>query len=52
MADNHILIADDEALTRQSLYEILKFEGYRVTTAKDGLEALGLIRKATAGDSR
>lgn len=45
MADNHILIADDEPLTRQSLYEILKFEGYRVTTAKDGLEALGLIEK-------
>lgn len=45
MANNHILIADDEPLTRQSLYEILKFEGYRVTTAKDGLEALGLIEK-------
>lgn len=45
MADNHILIADDEPLTRQSLYEILKFEGYRVTTAKDGLEALGLIER-------
>lgn len=45
MTDNHILIADDEPLTRQSLYEILKIEGYKVTTARDGLEALGLIEK-------
>lgn len=45
MTDNHILIVDDEPLTRQSLYEILKIEGYRVTTAKDGHEALGLIEK-------
>lgn len=45
MTNNHILIADDEPLTRQSLYEILKIEGYKVTTARDGLEALGLIEK-------
>lgn len=45
MTDNHILIVDDEPLTRQSLYEILKIDGYRVTTAKDGQEALGLIEK-------
>lgn len=45
MTANHILIADDEPLTRQSLYEILKIEGYKVTTARDGLEALGLIEK-------
>lgn len=46
MNDNHhILIADDEPLTRQSLYEILKIDGYRVTTAKDGKEALELIEK-------
>lgn len=44
--NNHILVVDDEPLTRQSLYEILKFEGYRVTTAKDGLEALQLIEKS------
>lgn len=46
MTDNHILVVDDEPLTRQSLYEILKFEGYKVATAKDGLEALELIEKS------
>jgi len=45
MKDTHILIVDDEPLTRQSLYEILKFEGYRVDTAKDGREALEFISK-------
>ena len=45
MNDAHILIVDDEPLTRQSLYEILKFEGYRVNTAKDGHEALELFQK-------
>jgi DNA-binding NtrC family response regulator len=43
MPDNHILIADDEPLTRQSLYEILKLEGYKVSVANDGKEALDLI---------
>ena len=44
--DHRILIVDDEPLTRHSLYEILKFEGYKVTTAKDGLEAWELIDKS------
>ncbi len=45
MKDARILIVDDEPLTRKSLYEILKFEGYRVDTAKDGQEALDIIEK-------
>lgn len=45
MKDTRILIVDDEPLTRKSLYEILKFEGYRVDTARDGQEAIGLIEK-------
>ena len=45
MKDTHILIVDDEPLTRKSLYEILKYEGYRVDTAKDGREALELFQK-------
>lgn len=43
MNNNHILVVDDEPLTRQSLYETLKFEGYKVTTASNGLEALQSI---------
>ena len=50
MNDNHhILVVDDEPLTRQSLYEILKFEGYKVSTAQDGLEALDSIEKSLPG---
>ncbi|MGD9015633.1 MAG: sigma-54 dependent transcriptional regulator [Candidatus Omnitrophota bacterium] len=45
MDDTHILIVDDEPLTRKSLYEILKYEGYRVNTANDGRQALDLIQK-------
>ncbi len=41
----HILVVDDEPLTRQSLFEILKYEGYSVNMAKDGSEALKLIAK-------
>jgi len=43
--NTRILIVDDEPLTRQSLYEILKYEGYSVNTANDGREALGVIEK-------
>jgi len=41
----HILIADDEPLTRKSLLEILKFEGYKVSLASDGEEALRQIKE-------
>ncbi len=43
MSNKRILIADDEPLTRQSLYEILKLEGYSVSCAADGREALSLV---------
>ncbi len=43
--NNRILVVDDEPLTRRSLYEILKFEGYDVVTANDGLEALETIKR-------
>jgi len=45
MDNRHILIADDEPLTRKSLYEILRYQGYRVTMACDGQEALEYIKK-------
>jgi len=44
MDDKHILIADDEPLTRKSLYEILKIDGYRVSLASDGEEALHIVK--------
>ena len=44
---NHVLIVDDEAEIRDSLEEILREEGYAVTTAATGGEALTLIRDAT-----
>ncbi|MFH1771998.1 MAG: sigma-54 dependent transcriptional regulator [Candidatus Omnitrophota bacterium] len=43
MENNHILIVDDEPLTRKSLFEILKFEGYRVSMASGAKEAWDLI---------
>src|SRR5262245_18915028 len=35
-----ILVADDEALARQSLVEVLQEEGYQVYAAEDGTAAL------------
>jgi two-component system nitrogen regulation response regulator NtrX len=43
---NHILVVDDEAEIRASLEEILKEEGYAVTTAATAGEALTLLRDA------
>lgn len=40
----YILVVDDEPLTRKSLCEILKIEGYKVDQASDGEEALELIK--------
>ena len=38
-----ILIVDDEPLIRQSLFEILRIDGYRVQMAKSGEEALKML---------
>jgi len=40
MANGHILIADDENRIRSSLAGILRDEGYDVSMAEDGLQAL------------
>lgn len=39
-----ILIVDDEAMTRNLLHEILAKEGYKLLVARDGQEALDVIR--------
>ena len=38
-----ILIAEDEAAVRESLAEVLRDEGYQVTTAADGTSALAVL---------
>lgn len=39
----HILVVDDDKNTRRYLRAVLESEGYTVTTAKDGKEALSLM---------
>lgn len=41
----HILIADDEEKIREVIREYAEFEGYTVTEAKDGMEAIELCRQ-------
>jgi two-component system, NtrC family, nitrogen regulation response regulator NtrX len=43
---NHVMIVDDESEIRDSLGEILKEEGYTVTTIPTATEALVLLRDA------
>jgi two-component system, NtrC family, nitrogen regulation response regulator NtrX len=43
---NHVLIVDDEAEIRTSLEEILREEGYSVSTAGTGAEAIMLLQDA------
>jgi diguanylate cyclase (GGDEF)-like protein len=40
---DHILVVEDDEGAREALAEILSDEGYRVTTARDGVAALELI---------
>jgi putative two-component system response regulator len=40
-----VLIADDDAITREMLTHVLTAEGYDVLTAVDGTEALDIIRR-------
>ena len=44
---NHILIVDDEAEIRESLSEILKEDGYAVTSTASAAEAMVLLRDAS-----
>jgi two-component system, NtrC family, nitrogen regulation response regulator NtrX len=43
---NHVLIVDDEAEIRESLEDILREEGYIVTSSATATEALELVRDA------
>ncbi len=41
----HILLVDDEPLIRESLYEILRIEGYRAQMVQSGEEALEIVKQ-------
>jgi len=44
MINAHILVVDDEPVTRQSLTDILRLEGYSVTSVPNGEAAVDYIR--------
>jgi two-component system, NtrC family, nitrogen regulation response regulator NtrX len=44
---NHVLVVDDENEIRESLAEILREEGYAVSSTPSGSEAIVLLRDAT-----
>ena len=41
-----ILVADDEYMLREVLQDVLEYEGYQVTTAASGQEALAYLKRA------
>ena len=41
----HILVAEDDATTREMIGGILKKKGYRVNSARDGITALNALKK-------
>lgn len=44
MVTHTILVTDDDTDHRESIMELLELEGYVVETARNGLEALGIIQ--------
>lgn len=44
MARPHVLLVDDEPSIRETISFILEMEGFRVSTAEDGEQALAAVR--------
>jgi len=40
----HMLVVDDDPIIRDMMVDILNFEGYSIRTARNGLEALEMLR--------
>ena len=40
----HMLVVDDDPIIRDMMVDILNFEGYSIHTARNGLEALEMLR--------
>ena len=49
MAENSVLVVDDDKDILNIVEEILSHEGYTVSTAANGLEALGWLKKQRPG---
>ncbi|QSF42485.1 response regulator [Paenibacillus tianjinensis] len=47
MTEPHLLIADDEAVLRFLISETLENEGYTITEASDGKEAIQVINETS-----
>jgi CheY-like chemotaxis protein len=45
-AQCHVLVVDDDRDIRETIEEILQYEGYDVRTARNGVEALAVARDA------
>ncbi len=45
MGKGRILLIDDEETHRNIYASFLRYEGYSVTTAPDGIEGMGLLRR-------
>ena len=42
-----VLIVEDDTMTRKALEHRMKLDGYEVTTASDGIQALDLLKNIT-----
>ncbi len=50
MSGRHVLIVEDEPLVRMAMRQVLQYEGYDVSCAGDGREALNFLRSGDKPD--
>jgi two-component system KDP operon response regulator KdpE len=49
-APPNVLVADDDDILREGIARLLRAKGYRVVTVRDGIEAMGVLRRTAAID--